>query len=258
MHHTKKNKHGNTLRQKPQGVNSKRNYQHSPPDTATFKIIERHLERKIKETLNDEDFRLEDIEDPLVFAVMRKAIRKVVKNLEETLSWFREEYKRYLIPDKEIFFHKKWIWKNKKISENLARKRNSKLIPLMNYLCNHRLGWKESILLARDIGAASLQIKTKKGDYVWRTLVLVIPDYEDIENKLDMSLSLIRKYLQGMGDVGFIKPIKKSGSHGHMVYAVGYYLPYEGEGGTTRHRTIWYLKDSKEMRQALMYFYRPK
>ncbi len=233
-------------------------YQHTPPKTSTFKRIEKHLKWKIEKALNGESVEIEDIDDPFVFAVMRKIIRQVVKNLEETLSWFREEYKRYLIPDKEIFFHKKWIWKNKKISENLGRRRNKKLIPLMNYLCNHRLGWKESVSLAHDIGAASLSMKTEKGHDVERYMVLVIPNFKDIKNKLNMSQSLTQKYLQGMGDVGFIKPIKKSGSHGHMVYAVGYYLPYLEEGEITRYKPNWFLKDTKEMRQALQSFYRPE
>ncbi len=193
-------------------------YQHKPPKTSTFRIIERHLKRKIEEASNGESVEIEDIDDPFAFTIKRKTIREVVKNLEDTLSWFREEYKRYLIPDKEIFFHKKWIWGNKKISENLDKRRNRNLIPLMNYLCNHRLGWKESISLSDEIGAAPFSMETKKGQYVERTLVLVIPDYEDIENKLNMSLPLMRKYLKGMGDVGFIKPIKKSGSHGQCSW----------------------------------------
>ncbi len=254
----KKSKNHRKRKQKAQDLINERNYRHSPPKTSTFKRIEKHLKWKIEKALKGESVEIEDIDDPFVFAVMRKIIRQVVKNLEETLSWLREEYKRYLIPDLEIFSHKKWIVKNKKIRENLARKRNSKLLPLMNYLCNHKLSWKESESLAEELGADSHSMHTKKGQYVERTLVLVIPGYEDIENKLDMSLSLIRKYLQGMGDVGFIKPIKKSGSHGHMVYAVGYYLPYEGEGGTTRHRAIWFLKNCQEMSDALMYFYRPE
>jgi hypothetical protein len=233
-------------------------YQHTPPSTATFKLIERHLERKIKKALTDNDIELEDIEDPFAFVVKRKTIRLVIKNIEDSQSWFREEHKRYLIPDQEIFSHRKWIFENKRIRENLARKRNSKLIQLMNYLCNHRLGIRESILLAGDIGAVPFSSKTKKGDYVEYALVLVIPDFEDIENKLDMSLSLIRKYLKGMSESKFIIPIRKCGSNEQKVYSLGYYLPYEGEGGTTRYSKIWFLKNNKEMRQALMNFYRPE
>lgn len=255
----RKSKNPRKRKQKAQGLINERNYQHSPPDTATFRIIERHLKRRIKAALNDEDYGLEYIDDPLIFAVMRKAIRKVVKNLEETLSWFREEYKRYLIPDKEIFFHKKWIWKNKKISENLARKRNSKLIPLMNYLCNHRLGWEESRALGRVIGAVTLQIKTKKGEDVRRILVLAKPDLEDIKNKLNMSQSLIQKYLKGMSESGFIRSVRKLGANKQKAYALGYYLPYSSETGRmTRYKSNWFLKDTKEMRQALMSFNRPE
>ncbi len=97
-------------------------YKHKPPKTSTFKRIEKHLKWKIEKALKGESVEIEDIDDPYVFAVMRKAIRKEVKNLEETLSWLREEYKRYLIPDKEIFFHKQWIWKNKKrVSGTLSK-----------------------------------------------------------------------------------------------------------------------------------------
>lgn len=234
-------------------------YQHTPPSTATFKLIERHLERKIKKALTDNDVELEDIEHPFAFVVKQKAIKQVIKNLEDSQSWFREEYKRYLIPDQEIFSHRKWIWNNKKISENLARKRNSKLIQLMNYLCNHRLGIKESVLLADDIGAVPFSKKTKKGDYVEYALVLLIPNFEDIKNKLNISLSLIRKYLQGMGEAGFIKPIRKLGSNEQKVYALGYYLPYSSaDSKVTRYKPNWFLKNNKEMKQALMNFNRPE
>ncbi len=107
-------------------------YQHPPPDTKTFNMIKTYLGRKINKELDCKSFRLENLEDPFVFAVMRKVIRQEVKDLEDIVSWFRDEYKRYLIPDQEIFFHKQWIWNNKKISENLARKRNSKLF---QYAC---------------------------------------------------------------------------------------------------------------------------
>ena len=128
----------------------------------------------------------------------------------------------------------------------------------MNYVCNHRLSIKESGLLADDIGAGSFSTETKKGDYVEYTFVLVIPDFEDIENKLDMSLSLIRKYLQGMSKSKFIIPMGKLGPNGQKAYALGYYLPYSEDSKVTRYKPNWFLKDSKDMRQALMNFNRPE
>ncbi len=233
-------------------------YQHTPPKTSTFKRIEKHLKWKIEKALNGESVEIEDIDNPYVFTIKRKTIREVVKNLEDIVSWFRKEYKRYLIPDQEIFSHRKWILENKTIRENLDKMRNRHLIPLMNYLCNHRLGWKESVSLAHDIGAASLSMKTEKGHDVERTLVLVKPDFEDIENKLNMSLSLIRKHLKGMSESKFIIPMRKLGSNEQKVYALGYYLHYSKDGEATRPKPNWFLKNDKEMRQALINFYRPK
>lgn len=229
-------------------------YQHPPPDTSTFRVIKKHLGRKIDKAFNYEYIELENRDDKSDFAVKRKVIRQVVKNLEETRSWFREEYKRYLIPDQEIFFHKQWIWKNNKIRENLNQRRNKKLIPLMNYLCNHRLSLKESESLADDISAGSFYKKTAKGEDGWHTFVLAIPDFEDIENELDMSQSLVQKHLKGMGDAGIIKPMRKAGSRGQKVYALGYYNSYPLADGGTGSKSNWFLKDGKEMRQALMNF----
>jgi predicted transcriptional regulator len=246
-------------KRKAQGLVNERNYQHPPPDTSTFRVIEKHLGRKIKKAFDDKGIVYEYINDTFTFAVKRKVIRQVVRNLEDIISWCRNEYKRYLIPDQEIFSRKQWIWNNKKIHENLNKRRNKKLIRLMDYLGNHRLGWKQSETLSDDISAGSFSIKTKKGNDVERTFVLVIPDFEDIEDKLDMSKPLIQKYLQGMGEAGIIKPIRKAGSHGQKVYALGYYHPYSPKDSKiTRHKPNWFLKSSKEMKQALIKFYRPE
>jgi predicted transcriptional regulator len=242
-------------------------HQHAPPSTTTFKLIERHLKRNIEKAFNDEGLGLEDAEtrkwreerdDPFVFAVKRKVIRKVIKSLEETHSWLREEYKRYLIPDKEIFSNKKWIWNDKHIVRNLRRKRNSKLIPLMNYLCNHKLGLKESESRAYDIGDSTFLTKTKKGQDAEYIFVLVRPDYDDIEKKLKMSRSLIQKYLKEMSKWGFIKPMKKLGSNEQRVYALGYYLVFPDKDGVKKPKANWFLKGSKEMKWALMDFNRPE
>ena len=56
-----------------------------------------------------------------------------------------------------------------------------------------------------EINTDSHSMKTKKGQNVVRILVLVIPNYEDIENKFDMSRSLIQKYLKGMVETKIIK-----------------------------------------------------
>jgi len=239
-------------------------HQHAPPSTTTFKLIARHLKRNIEKAFNGKGAELENVEtrkwreergDRFIFAAKRKVIRKIIKNLEETLSWFREEYKKYLIPDKEIFSHKKWIWSDKHIVRNLERKRNSKFLPLMNYLCNHKLGLKESESRAYDIGDGLLSTKTKKGKYAEYTLVLVKPDYEDIGKKLKMSRSLIQKYLKEMSEWEIIKPMRKLGSNEQKVYALGYYLPYSSEGSNGgRSKAIWFLKNNKEMKQALMDF----
>ncbi|MHC4269448.1 MAG: hypothetical protein ACYSTS_13390 [Planctomycetota bacterium] len=230
---------------------------HVPPFKGLKKRIDRELKKAFqKNGINYEDIKPEDFKVPLIYAIKRKVIRQELKRLESKCSWFRKEYKNYLIPDKEIFSNKQWVFKNKKICENLARKRNSKLLPLLNYLCNHKLSWRQSESLAEEIDTDSHSMETKKGQNVERTLVLVIPDYEDIEKTLKMSLPLIRKYLQGMTEAGFIKALKKSGSHGQKVYAVGYYLPYEGdEGGTTRYKANWFLTGG--MKEALMEFKRP-
>jgi hypothetical protein len=247
-----------SVKRKSKGLISKRSYQHPPPDTSTFRIIEKHFGQKMNKAFGDKDFEFEEVEDKFVFAVKRKVARQVIKNVEEIVLWFKDEYKRYLIPDKEIFYHKKWIWKNNKISENLEGRRNKHLIPLMNYLCNHRLGLKESESLADDIDAGAFYKETQKGKDMWHRFVLVIPDYEDIEDKLEMSPSLIQKYLKGMGDAGFIKPIRKVGSHGQIVYALGYYLVYPDKDGVKKPKPNWFLKGNKEMKQALREFYRPE
>ena len=233
-------------------------YQHPPPNTSTFRRIEKHLDKKIKKALNGEDIEEGDIDSHFVFAIKRKVFREVLKNLEDTDLWLRKEYKKYLIPDKAIFSGKKWIQNNNKICENLDRKRNNKLLPLMDYLGNHRLSLKESESLADDISAGSFYKKTAKGEDRWYTFVLAIPDFEDIDDELDMSRSLVQKHLKGMGDAGIIKPMKKSGSHGQKVYALGYYNSYPLADGGTGSKSNWFLINCKEMRQALMNFYRPE
>ncbi len=71
-----------------------------------------------------------------------------------------------------------------------------------------------------------------------------------------MSQTLIQKYLKGMGDAGFIRPIRKAGSHGQMVYALGYYSMYKDKD-VVKPTANWFLKSSTEMKQALRNFYRP-
>ncbi len=185
-------------------------YKHEPP----FKGLEKRIDRELKKAfhkigINYEEIKTEDFEEPLIYAIKRKVIRQELKRQESKCSWFRKEYKNYLIPDKEIFSKKHWIIDNKKICENLERKRNNKLIPLLNYLCNHRLSWRQSEYLAEEIKTGSHSMETKKGQNVSRTYVFVMLDYEDIKGKFGMSRSLTQKYLKVMVDVGIIKSIKK-------------------------------------------------
>lgn len=87
-----------------------------------------------------------------------------------------------------------------------------------------------------------------------REYVLFFPDQIDMQNSLNLSKSSIQKYLKAFCDCGILKNMGKYGHRGMNIYAVGFWSVYgkEGEGGGARRN--YFLKNTRETREALRKF----
>ena len=100
----------------------------------------------------------------------------------------------------------KWI-RQKGIQANLSRRCNRLFLPIHDMLSNDVEPIHECKLISERLNLFSIQIwATKKGEIqeVLRLPVFVWPDVAKIAKRLRVSAQLVRLYLKGMTDSGFI------------------------------------------------------
>lgn len=125
-------------------------------------------------------------------------------------------------------FPPKWIKTNKGIWENLHEKKNRFFLPLYEFLMESRITPGE------------------KG-----TPVFVLPDYGRIEQELKMKKRDVERYLRAMEAWDIItKTHYRNGERGPYFYSLGIWM--QGKNSTSR--PIYFLKESPEIKYALLHF----
>ena len=160
--------------------------------------------------------------DPGFLKDLNKAIQKFrdeLPQLDRLLSRSRVKSSREFPPV--------WIKSNKGIWTNLHKRGNQHFLPLYEILMDSRI---------------------KQGEK--KTPVLVLPDYNLIEQKTGLKKKYAYRYIREMCRWGIIKRNHREGRNGPWVYSLGIWMP--GKGKTPR--PIYFLKETSEMKEALIEF----
>jgi len=203
----------------------------------TLPIIE-----KIEEmmTLIDEIDNFDmDYEEPWEISPTVKSLDKIVNEIR---AYIKTEFKREL-SIKSTRALPKWITNNQSIMRAIDKTRFD---DVWLHIQKHTMPLQKSRVLAKG---KRLGKHKEKQEYV-----LFSPDQIDMENSLNLSKSSVQKYLKAFCETGILKKLGKFGDRGKNIYAVGFWSVYgeEGEKGGTRRN--YFLKNTKEVREALKKF----
>ena len=137
----------------------------------------------------------------------------------------------------------------------------ARLIHLMNYLWRKRLYFDDCVKLRERIGIGyyktteNIKIKNRQGEVLRTEKREVRRDYvfighldsKNMEHVLKCSRGTIYQDMQDLWDVGILIKFWKSGPIDQMVYAIGYWSPFEG----SKSRPLSFLRNTKKCRTTL-------
>ncbi len=172
---------------------------------------------------------------------LRRIRKSLLKELSEQLksppveSWIKREF-----PEEKLdTWPMAWMRRDKRIMENMERKGSQYFFPLINHL------FQKGSYMGTVPGR---QLTEERG---WESnLVLLMPDYGEIERKLGIPVQIARKYLQEMGRWKIVRKLGKAHERGRLVYAIGKWV----KGKNSFPSPKLYLKNTGEMRDALRAF----
>lgn len=193
---------------------------HQPTSQQAFQLIFE------PEPILEDDYKLKRIR--------KKLLRELKEQLVLAPIWLDQEFE-----EKTGGWPTAWMRRDKRIMDNLNQKGNRRFFELVSFLFQSGSYMRSPV---------SEQLASERG---WESnLVLLIPDYRKIEAKLSISKQIARKYLQEMARWGMIQKLGKTDKNGQAVYAIGRWV----KGGSAFPKPVFYLKDTKEMRDALRAF----
>ena len=161
-------------------------------------------------------------------------IRQVLPCLSEYLDNLEIKNKRGWPP--------KWIAKDKAIMKALERKGNRHFLKLYQLLKENKIehrGTPELMQQRKWVGGEGGALP-----------VLVKPGYTQIEKGTALKEIQTRRYLQEMARHGIIKKMGKDGERGQYVYSLGYWV----QGNSIFPKPIFYLQQTKKMKESLRNF----
>lgn len=186
--------------------------------------LKNFLHRKIQLKQNETDHELESYELSDIIKGTRQGIEAFQKFLEF-------KYKDALRYKKENIFPKKWMQKNKRISDQMDR--NPTFLPLVNYIYNRSRSYRGNILkemiaeqqrimTAEDKAKWGDKYRGKNGEYIYSTFLTTKPFYKEVAKALRISVSTVQLYIKAFEAIGIIKLLHDGRNRGRL-YADGYF-----------------------------------
>jgi hypothetical protein len=195
-----------------------------------------HLQQIIKEEL------LQHLQSALQehgkYDTIEKYLDKHPRDARSTIKEFgkviQTSVNEYLKKKTQTEFPPKWLLKNQTISQKFDSDRiYIKVAEIMNYLWM----WKMEQAEAKDLSESynldkcivKIQSGKMKGEPDERYYVLINPNEplgKLIAKNFNMAQTTAELYLTKFAEIGLIKKLKKLGSHGSMIYAIGAYDPW--------------------------------
>jgi hypothetical protein len=132
------------------------------------------------------------------------------------------------LPPKRGFPYR-WITDNKSIMKNLERKCNRHALELIAFLMRNRM----------------------KNAMFDKEPVIVIPDYDKIQETFRITPTAARRYVQELAHRRILEPLVREGERGPKRYAIG---RWSQPAGALHPRPLYFLKNTPKMRQRLQRF----
>ncbi|MHC4268511.1 MAG: hypothetical protein ACYSWS_12020 [Planctomycetota bacterium] len=225
-------------------------------DNLVYKSHIKRFNKRLEKALNKlpEEIRSEDEQRPAIYAARRKVADKLKKDVNEAGHYLDQYLAKLLSQNSGTFSKKEWTRGNKKIRDNLEKKKHKYLLSILDYLCTHTFSMNKSRVEGDKIGAGVYETKTKKGESEERIYVLIQIDKETIGIKFGISSSAVQKYVKEMERVGIIKKLGRDGSRGKALYALGTFYIWrdEEEDYKEKPKRLWFL--NKETCEMLLEF----
>jgi len=178
------------------------------------------------------------------FKARRLVVQEFLNIQDERRKLFLGNYEDELRPLDR--WPRKWMANNKQIRSNLDQKKNTLFVPVMNYLCKRHYDSKKSQRVTTKINSGGYDVNGTIRDYV----ILRRLDTKRVADDLGTSRVTVHRYLKEMVHWGILKDLGKYGPNSPRVLAIGYFQPFD----VGLVKPIWFLKNSKKMKQALREF----
>jgi len=224
-----------------------------PKDNSFADYIFKIMNRRIEEAVGNEP-----LDSAFAYSDIKETVLTGREELIQTLRWYDQAFKEYTRKFGGAFSRRAWIKNDKKIMANLNKKRNRYLIPIMDFLAANALPY-----LQTEGTFDKIIIGKKK-----RVPIVVKPNEQAIMEYFGISRTQIWTYLKGAARAGFImKMDKRFRSHEGHYYILGSYGWYNANKDKPKKdkdqkakwdsRHLYFMKGTKEIKQALRTFRRP-